>query len=80
MTWLRDGALPRISEHPIGRFFFTRQSIRMPAFGHLVPEEKLNAVAAYVRWLRQGTWHTEPLLASSDGVAPRRAAESSNSG
>ena len=69
MTWLRDGALPRVSEHPIGRFFFARQRIRMPAYKGFVAEEKLEAVAAYVRWLAGGTWHTQPLLPSSGGTA-----------
>jgi mono/diheme cytochrome c family protein len=70
MTWLREGALPRISEHPIGRIFFRRQRIRMPAFKDLASREKLEAVAAYVRWLADGKWNV-PLSPSLEGSAPQ---------
>jgi mono/diheme cytochrome c family protein len=61
MTWLRDGALPRISEHALGRFFFNRQRIRMPAYKRFVSEEDLAAIAAYVHWLADGEWQHAPL-------------------
>jgi mono/diheme cytochrome c family protein len=54
--WIADGAIPRITEHPIGGWFFRRQTSKMPAYGkHLSPED-VDAVAAYVRWLRAGAW------------------------
>jgi mono/diheme cytochrome c family protein len=69
LTWLRNGALPRVSEHLVGRYFFKRQRVRMPAFGPLVEDEKLQAVAAYVRWLAQGRWYRQPLVSSSADTA-----------
>ncbi len=72
MTWLREGELPRIAKHPIGRFFFARQRVHMPAYKRFTSEDKLEAAAAYVRWLADGTWHTQPLLPSSDGTARRQ--------
>jgi len=61
MTWLREGALPRISENVLGRYFFHRQRIRMPAYKQFVSDEDLQAVAAYVRWLSRGSWRSQPL-------------------
>ena len=58
-TWLREGALPRIAKHPLGRYLFERQRVRMPAYGRLVSAEKIEAVAAYVRWLANGKWHAQ---------------------
>ncbi|HVN87955.1 MAG TPA: c-type cytochrome [Candidatus Binatia bacterium] len=63
MTWLRDGALPRISDQGLGRFFFNRQRIRMPAYKGFVSETDLQAIATYVRWLAGDSWRSEPLLA-----------------
>ena len=73
MTWLRDGALPRISEHPIGRIFFRRQRIHMPAFKQFVAADKLDAVAAYVRWLADGKWDTPLSLASAGTIPPSQS-------
>ena len=70
MTWLKEGALPRISQHPIGRYFFERQRIRMPAFGRFVAPEKLQDIAAYVHWLAAGHWRATPLFAPAGGAAP----------
>jgi len=61
MTWLREGALPRISENIIGRHFFQQQRIHMPAYKRFASEQDLQAVAAYVRWLSQGSWQTQPM-------------------
>lgn len=61
MMWLREGALPRISEQGLGQFFFKRQRIRMPAYKGFVSEEDLHALAAYVRWLSEGSWKNAPL-------------------
>jgi mono/diheme cytochrome c family protein len=58
--WITDGKVPRIAEHPIGRRWLERQAIKMPAYGRFLPREDVDAVVAYVRWLRAGTWR--PLL------------------
>ena len=54
--WIAEGEIPRITEHPVGGWFFRRQAIKMPAYGKLVPEDDLRALMAYVRWLRAGAW------------------------
>ena len=63
--WIGEGGIPRISEHPIGRIFVRRQVIKMPAFahGHVQSAEDIDALMAYVRWIRAGSWRT---LASAD--------------
>jgi len=58
--WIAKGHVPRISEHPIGGFFFRRQIIKMPAYERFVPAEDVEALAAYVRWIRAGSW--KPLV------------------
>src|SRR5262249_55617973 len=35
--WIDDGAIPRITEHPIGGWFFRRQAGKMPADGEVLP-------------------------------------------
>jgi mono/diheme cytochrome c family protein len=54
--WIADGEIPRITEHPIGGWFFRRQAIRMPAYGRFRSAEDIDALAAYVRWIRAGAW------------------------
>jgi len=61
--WIGKGELPRISNHPIGRIFFHRQAIKMPKYEDIRSKDDIDALAAYVRWIRAGTWRT---LASAD--------------
>jgi mono/diheme cytochrome c family protein len=56
--WIADGSIPRIAEHPIGGHFFARQVLKMPAYGKVVPAADIDALAAYVRWLRAGSWRS----------------------
>jgi mono/diheme cytochrome c family protein len=57
--WLADGEIPRITEHPVGGWFFRRQATKMPAYGRFLPPEDIAALAAYVKWLRAGTWQNK---------------------
>ena len=57
--WLADGKIDRIAEHPIGGWFFRRQALKMPAYGAMLSAEQLDALAAYVRWIRKGDWRGE---------------------
>jgi len=59
-TWIAKGELARVAQHPIGGRFFKRQAIKMPAYAHFVPEADVDALAAYVRWIRAGSWR--PLI------------------
>jgi len=65
--WIAEGGIPRISEHPIGRIFVRRQVIKMPAFGHghLQSAEDIDALMAYVRWIRAGSWRSLARMAAS---------------
>lgn len=67
LSWIRDGSIPRIRDHPIGSFFFERQRIQMPAYERFLSERDIEAVAAYVRWLAAGEWRNQPLARPSAG-------------
>lgn len=54
--WIDDGAIPRITEHPIGGWFFRRQAVKMPAYGKFLSPEDVAALEAYVKWIRAGAW------------------------
>jgi mono/diheme cytochrome c family protein len=58
--WIADGKIARVAEHPIGKVFFERQALKMPAYGKLLPPADVDALIAYVRWIRTGPWR--PLL------------------
>ena len=58
--WIADGQLDRIVNHPVGGRFFRRQAIKMPAYRRFLPETDIAALAAYVRWIRDGSW--QPLI------------------
>ncbi len=51
--WILDGGTKRISEHPVGRWFIARQLIKMPAYRHQASDDEVQAVIAYIRWLRE---------------------------
>jgi mono/diheme cytochrome c family protein len=57
--WIADGKISRIAEHPIGRVFFERQALKMPAYGKLLPSADIEALVAYVRWIRTGPWRPQ---------------------
>lgn len=50
--WIRDGISDRFEENPAAMFFLRRAALKMPAFrSHLEPGD-VDALWAYVRWLR----------------------------
>jgi mono/diheme cytochrome c family protein len=55
-AWIAKGAIPRLRDDPFASFFLERQRIQMPAYEKFLSEADINAVAAYVRWLAQGSW------------------------
>jgi len=57
--WIADGRIDRIAEHSVGGHFFRRQRIKMPTYGQFVSTEDIDALAAFVNWIRAGTWHDE---------------------
>jgi mono/diheme cytochrome c family protein len=59
VQWLADGKIARIAEHPIGRIYFEGQSVKMPAYGQFVQPADIQALVAYVEWLRSETWRSQ---------------------
>src|SRR5436309_913718 len=55
-TWIAKGEIPRIAEHPIGGRFVQQQTIKMPAYARFLPDADIDALVAYVRWIRAGAW------------------------
>lgn len=55
-AWIADGEIDRIKNHPIGGWFFRRQIVKMPAYGRFLSDADVDALAAWVRWVRAGTW------------------------
>jgi mono/diheme cytochrome c family protein len=57
--WIADGAIPRITEHAIGGWFFRRQAVKMPAYGKFLPPEDVAALETWVKWVRAGAWRAK---------------------
>jgi len=53
--WIRDGSPKRLREHRIAGYFIENQAVKMPAYHDRVKEEELQALAAYIRWVRKGS-------------------------
>jgi mono/diheme cytochrome c family protein len=49
-TWILDGTVERIAENRIGRWFLTRQVVKMPAYRGVVADSSLSELIAYVTW------------------------------
>jgi mono/diheme cytochrome c family protein len=52
--WIRDGSPRRLREHRIASYFLEKQAVKMPAYKDRVTEEELQALAAYIKWIRKG--------------------------
>ena len=50
--WVRKGVCDRLARNPVARGFLQRQAIPMPAFGDRVSAQELDALYAYVQWVR----------------------------
>lgn len=51
--WVRNGISDRADSNPLARGFLQSQPIRMPAYGEHVSDEQLDAILAYVKWMRE---------------------------
>jgi mono/diheme cytochrome c family protein len=58
--WIAEGHLDRIEHHPVGGVFSKRQRIQMAPYGDYLSAEDIDALVAYVKWIRAGSW--KPLL------------------
>jgi mono/diheme cytochrome c family protein len=50
--WVRNGVCDRLKANPAAQAFLKLQAIRMPAFGEHVSDADLDALEAYVAWVR----------------------------
>jgi mono/diheme cytochrome c family protein len=50
--WILDGRPQRLQRNPVARFFMDRQALQMPAFRGHVDAKEIDAIVAYIRWLR----------------------------
>ena len=50
--WIVHGRPERLANHRIARFFLQRQAVQMPAYGQRLTDAELDALVAYIRWLR----------------------------
>lgn len=50
--WILDGITRRFAANPGARFFLDRQAIKMPAYRELLSDRQVDALVAYVGWLR----------------------------
>ena len=49
-AWILDGVIPRIEGNRVGRWFYTRQVVRMPAYRGVLPDSSVDDVMSYIRW------------------------------
>lgn len=52
--WIGKGMIDRLGQNPLARPFLEGQVVRMPAYGAHLKEGELDALVAYVHWLRGG--------------------------
>lgn len=50
--WITNGICDRLAENPMAQYFTQRQVVQMPAYGDKLSSEDIDAIMAYIRWLR----------------------------
>jgi mono/diheme cytochrome c family protein len=50
--WILTGGIDRFRKNPAARFFLERQVIKMPAYAGELDDGELDAVIAYIEWVR----------------------------
>jgi mono/diheme cytochrome c family protein len=50
--WVTHGRARRIQKNPVARYFLDRQTVKMPAYDRFLAPGDLDALWAYVEWLR----------------------------
>ncbi|HLX06696.1 MAG TPA: c-type cytochrome [Thermoanaerobaculia bacterium] len=51
--WIRKGVVDRLHANPAARHFLEGEAIQMPAYANQVSPDELEALVAYVHWVRQ---------------------------
>jgi len=54
-AWILDGMPQRLRDHPLAGLFLDHQMLAMPAYRDLIPERDIDAIVAYIHWLRDPT-------------------------
>ena len=49
-AWIMDGYIPRIAENRVGRWFVSRQVLKMPAYRDVLADSSVDDVMSYIRW------------------------------
>ncbi|HZF13056.1 MAG TPA: c-type cytochrome [Thermoanaerobaculia bacterium] len=50
--WVKNGTTDRFRANPVARRILTTEALQMPAFGDRMKAEELDALLAYVKWVR----------------------------
>lgn len=50
--WILDGGIPRLTENRLARRYLERMKAPMPAYRGAIEDEDVEAIAAYIKWLR----------------------------
>src|SRR5262249_34183189 len=50
--WVKDGTIDRSRGNPVARRILETEALKMPAFGGRMQPEELEALVAYVKWVR----------------------------
>jgi mono/diheme cytochrome c family protein len=66
--WILAGRPQRLQANPVARFFLDRQAIRMPAFRGRIRDEELQAIEAYINWLRRESVPPMPRATPTTGA------------
>lgn len=51
--WILEGGIRRFRENRLARYFITRQSLQMPAYGKAVSAADVESISSYIKWLRR---------------------------
>ena len=54
-AWILDGAVPRISDNRVGRWFLSRQIVQMPAYRTVLADSTVDDIVSYVLWTSRDT-------------------------
>jgi mono/diheme cytochrome c family protein len=49
--WILDGGIARVDENRVGRWYTTRQVIRMPAYRGVLADSSASDVMSYIQWV-----------------------------
>jgi mono/diheme cytochrome c family protein len=52
-AWILDGAVARIGENRVGRWFLSRQVIEMPAYREVLADSSVDDLVSYIKWTAQ---------------------------